>query len=153
MWRSLFFIKVDFFLPQITQFDKSINPFCLVFLTFEFRCQYMFYNWRNTFLLLLVFRQYYFNNKLSSSWIFILSDLNSNLNNLVEISFIRVFLADCLMCLNISLISLLIFKSSLSGSILINLQSSCCSIAFCFFISWSIFLSLCSFLSIYIASL
>ena len=30
-----FLIKVEF-LPQITQFDKSINLFCLVFLTHEF---------------------------------------------------------------------------------------------------------------------
>ena len=35
----------------------------------------------------------------------ILSDLNSNLNDLIEILFIRVFLADFMMCLNISLIS------------------------------------------------
>ena len=32
----------------------------------------------------------------------ILSDLNSNPINLVEIFFIRVFLVDCLMCLDIS---------------------------------------------------
>ena len=29
-------MKVIFFLPQTAQFDKSINPFCLVFLTFKF---------------------------------------------------------------------------------------------------------------------
>ena len=29
-------MKVDFFLPQITQFDIRINLFCLVFLTLEF---------------------------------------------------------------------------------------------------------------------
>ena len=41
-----------------------------------------------------------------------LSDLNSNPNNLVEILLITVFLVDCLMCLNISLIVLKIPKSS-----------------------------------------
>ena len=46
-----------------------------------------------------------------------LYDLNSNLNNIVKISFIRILLVDCLMCLNISLIALKILKSSLSGSI------------------------------------
>ena len=63
----------------------------------------------------------------------ILSDLNSNPNNLVEMLFIRVFLVDCLMCLN-SLIALKISKSSLPGSIVINLQPSSCSIAFYLFI-------------------
>ena len=60
-----------------------------------------------------------------------LSDLNSNPNNRVEILFIRVFL-DCLMCLNISLTVLEISKSSLSRAILINLQPSSCSITFVF---------------------
>ena len=62
-----------------------------------------------------------------------LSDVNYNPNNLVEVLFIRVFLVDCLMCLNISLIALKISKSSLSGSTLVNLQPSSCSITFCLF--------------------
>ena len=32
----LFLMKVNFLLPQTAQFDKSINLFCLVFLTLEF---------------------------------------------------------------------------------------------------------------------
>ena len=64
-----------------------------------------------------------------------LSDLESNPNNLVEVLFIRVFLVDCLMCQNISLIALIISKCSLPDSILINLQLSFSSIAFCLFIS------------------
>ena len=31
-----FFKKINFFLPQIAQFDKNINLFCLVFLMLEF---------------------------------------------------------------------------------------------------------------------
>ena len=31
-----FLIKVDFFLPQVAQFDESINLFFLVFATLEF---------------------------------------------------------------------------------------------------------------------
>ena len=53
------------------------------------------------------------------------------------------------MCLNVSLIVLKISKSSLSGSILINLQSNSCSIAFCLLIWQSIFLSLCLFSSFF----
>ena len=65
----------------------------------------------------------------------ILSDLNSNPNNFVETLIISVFLVDCLMFLNISLIVLKISTSSLSGTVLINLQPSYCSIVFCCFIS------------------
>ena len=64
----------------------------------------------------------------------ILSGLNHYRHNLVEILFIKAFLVDCLKCLNISLIALKISKSSLSVSILINLQPSSYSIAFCLFI-------------------
>ena len=67
------------------------------------------------------------------------------------VTIMRAFLVDCLMYLNISLIALKILKP-LSGSILINLQPSSCSIAFCLFILYSIFLSLCPFSSISIAS-
>ena len=79
-----------------------------------------------------------------------LFDLNFNLNNLFESSSIKDFLVDCsvnflvdfLMCLCISLMALKILKSSLSGLVLMNPQTSSFSIAFCLFISWSIFLSL-----------
>ena len=61
-----------------------------------------------------------------------LSELDPNHDNLVEILFIRVFLVERLMCLNISVVALKVSKSS--GSILINLQPSSGSIAFCIFI-------------------
>ena len=65
----------------------------------------------------------------------ILSDLTSDPNNFVEIFIIGIFLVDSLTVLNTSLIVLKMSKSSLSESILINLQPSSCSIAFYFFIS------------------
>ena len=83
----------------------------------------------------------------------VLSDLNSNPNNLIEILFIIDFLVDCLMCLNISLVALQISKSSLSISVLINLHPSPYSTAFCVFILKPIFLLLCPFSSISIVSL
>ena len=36
-------MEVDFFLQQIAQFDKSINLFCLVFLTLEFSFSVYFF--------------------------------------------------------------------------------------------------------------
>ena len=86
--------------------------------------------------------------------------LNSNPNNLIEILSIRLFLVDCLanwlydclMCLNISLITLKTWTHSLLGSIVINSQSGSCSIAFYLFISRSIFLSLWPFSSITITT-
>ena len=51
------------------------------------------------------------------------------------LEYVRVFLVDCLMCPNISLTVLKISKSSLSVSILVNLQASYYSIAFYLFIS------------------
>ena len=33
LWSSLFLVKVDVYLLQIEQFDKSISLFCLAFLT------------------------------------------------------------------------------------------------------------------------
>ena len=75
----------------------------------------------------------------------ILSDLNFNPNSFVIILFIRVFLVDYLMCLNISLIVLKISMFSLSGSILMNMQLRSCPIAFCLFILQSIYLLLCPF--------
>ena len=65
-------MKVGFFLPQIAQFDRGINLSCLVFQTFEF---------------LAIF----FNNNFMAFDFIILSDLNSNPNNLIQISFTRVF--------------------------------------------------------------
>ena len=65
----------------------------------------------------------------------ILSDLNPNSNNLVETLFIGVFLVDYLICLNISLTVSKIAKSSLSGSVLINLEPISYSLAFFLFIS------------------
>ena len=61
-----------------------------------------------------------------------LPNLTSYPNNLVEVLFIRDFLVDCLICLNISSIVLKILKSFSSGSILINLQPSFSFITFCF---------------------
>ena len=81
------------------------------------------------------------------------SDLNSNANNLVEILLVSVFSVDRLMFLNISLTVLKISKPSFSESILINLRPSSCATAFCLLISQSIFLTLCPFQSISIASL
>ena len=57
--------------------------------------------------------------------------LNSNPDNLVKVLF-KASLIESLMCLNISLRALKKLKSSLSGSIRINFQSSSCSMAFCF---------------------
>ena len=71
-------------------------------------------------------------SKWSTGTISIAFDLNSNPNNFLEVLLIGVFFVDCLMCLNISLISLKISKYSLSGSILINLQSSYCFISLVF---------------------
>ena len=121
MWSSLFVIRVDMCLPQTAQFDKNINIFCLVFLTFEFRSQYIFYNWHNTFPLLLIIRQYFCSNKFLSFWFYYIIWFNPN--DLVEIVLISVFIVDCLMCLNISMIALKISKCSSSGSILMNLQT------------------------------
>ena len=83
----------------------------------------------------------------------ILFDSNSSPNNVPEILFTSIMLVDRLICLNISLIFLKTSKLFLSESILINLQLSFCSIAFCLFISYSAFLSLCPFSSSFIASL
>ena len=90
-----------------------------------------------------------------------LFDLNSNLNNLFEISSIKIFLVDSsvsfLFASTIKFCILLIAakKSNfpLAGLILINSQSSSFSIAFCLLTSLSIFLSPCPNSSISIASL
>ena len=62
----------------------------------------------------------------------ILSDLNPNPSNLAKILFIKAFFScfmllsfyHCLMCLNISLMTLKISKSSLSRSTLINVEQT-----------------------------
>ena len=100
---------------------------------------------------LLIIRQYFFLTIYFSAFEFItLSDLNSDLNHLIEFFFITVFWVDCLICLNISLIALKMSKSSLLKLILINLQLSSCSITFCFFyfivntsVTASIFINFC----------
>ena len=56
------------------------------------------------------------------------SDLKSNPKIAVELLLVRYLLVDCL------LIVLKISKSSLSGSIVINLQPSSCFVAFCPFV-------------------
>ena len=78
-----------------------------------------------------------------------LSDLNSSLNNLFESSSTKDFfvdssvdfLFDSLMCLTISFMALKTLKFSLSGLILINLQLSYFSNAFCLSILQPISLS------------
>ena len=65
--------------------------------------------------MLLIIRQYLFNNKLIAFDFITLSNSKSNRNNLIEVLFIGSFLVDCLMCLNISLIVSKISKFSLSG--------------------------------------
>ena len=100
---------------------------------------------------LLIIRQYFFLTIYFPAFDFItLSDLNSDLNHLIEFFFITVFWVDCLICLNISLIALKMSKSSLLKLILINLQLSSCSITFCFFyfivntsVTASIFINFC----------
>ena len=85
--------------------------------------------------LLLTVRQYFLTINFIVFDFIILSDLTSDPNNFVEIFIIGIFLVDSLTVLNTSLIVLKMSKSSLSESILINLQPSSCSIAFYLFIS------------------
>ena len=73
------------------------------------------------FSLLLIIRQYFLTINFEAFGFIMLSDLNCNPNNFVEILLISVFLVDC-------------SNSSLSGSILLNLQLISCSIDFCRFI-------------------
>ena len=49
----LIFNEPQFFLPQTTQFDKSINLFCLVLLTIEFWLAILFFTIDATFPLFL----------------------------------------------------------------------------------------------------
>ena len=103
--------------------------------------QYIFHNWQNTFPLLLTIRQ--ITISFMAFDFVILSDSNSNCDNLVETLFFKGFLVDYLICQNFSWAALKTWKSFLSGLILINLQPSSCFIAFCLFISLSIFSLLC----------
>ena len=73
------------------------------------------------FSLLLIIRQYFLTINFEAFGFIMLSDLNCNPNNFVEILLISVFLVDC-------------SNFSLSGSILLNLQLISCSIDFCRFI-------------------
>ena len=95
MLNYIFLIKVDFFLPQISKFDKSINLF------------------------------FYFS--FSDARIFI----RSMFFTADKILYFYLFILLYYIFIDSSKIS----KSSLSGSFLVNLQSSSCSIAFCLFIS------------------
>ena len=74
-----------------------------------------------------------------------LTDLSSNLNNLFDSSSTKDIFVDSLfdssMCLDISFMALKALKFSLSGLILINLQPSSFSNAFCLSISQLISLS------------
>ena len=69
----------------------------------NFRLQYISCNWRNTSLLLIIMRQYLLEINLIAFNFVILSHLNCNPNNFFDVLFIRVFLVNCLMCLNILL--------------------------------------------------
>ena len=136
MWISLFFIKADFILPQAEQFDKSINLFCSVFLTFKFSLAVYFLQLTHSFLIITYNRTIFF---LTLGFIvfvfFILSDLNSDPNNLVEMLFIRVFFSRLFNMSKYFMDSFQISKSSLLESILINLQPNSFSIDFYHFIS------------------
>ena len=136
MWISLFFIKADFTLPQAEQFDKSINLFCSVFLTFKFSLAVYFLQLTHSFLIITYNRTIFF---LTLGFIvfvfFILSDLNSDPNNLVEMLFIRVFFSRLFNMSKYFMDSFQISKSSLLESILINLQPNSFSIDFYHFIS------------------
>ena len=114
-------MKVDFFLSQTAQFDKSIDLFSLVFLKLEFSFA-VYFQQLTQYVPIVTYNQenYFLTTNFIGFDFNALSDLNFNPNNLVVIFFIKVFLVDCLMCLNILLIVLKISKSSLSGSIHIN---------------------------------
>ena len=74
----------------------------------------------------------FFNNFVAFNFL-ILSDLNFNPNNLVEILFIRVFLIDCLMCRDISLITLKIFSVFFARMNSYRLTSNLLFLGFCLF--------------------
>ena len=97
MWSSLFFIKDDFFLHQTEQFDKSIDLFCLVFLIFEFSFSVYFLQLTQQVSIVTCNQAMFF---LTINFIvfgfIMLSDLNSNPNNLVEILLISLILDGCL---------------------------------------------------------
>ena len=87
---SLFLMNFDSFLLQVTQFDKSINPFLLVFLRLDNCLQCFLYNWHNRFPMFLysifhsIFRIFHFifhlivsfiSLHLSSQFLFLLQNL------------------------------------------------------------------------------
>ena len=92
-------------MPQIVQFDKSINLFCLVFLTLEFLFAVFFLQQIQDASIVTYNQSIFITINFIIFDFLILSDLNSNPNNLVKILLIRVFLVDSLMYLNISLIA------------------------------------------------
>ena len=104
-----------------------------LFCTLKNKSACLFYNLGNIFLT-AYFKHFVFME---------LSDFNSSLNNLFESSSTKdffvdssvYFLFDSLMCLTISFMALKTLKLYLSGLILINLQQSYFSNAFCLSIS------------------
>ena len=87
----LFLIKVDFFLLQAAQFDKSINLFCLIFLTLEFLFTVYFLTLTQQVSIVTYNQAIFFNNRFDSFDLITLSDLNSNPNILVEIFLVTAF--------------------------------------------------------------
>ena len=118
----------------------------------KFHLQNIFCNGRNRFLLLLIMRQYFLAITFIAFDFVILSDLNCNRNNLVEVLFIKVFLVVCLICLNISLIALKIpvFFARFNCYQLTTKFLLCCFFSFYFVVNitvaHSIFLSFCCYL-------
>ena len=102
MWGSLCLMKPDFFVHLTKQFDKSINLFQLVFLTLQFFVCSIFLT-TDTVGFHCFFNQAIFFFTISFiAFDFIIFDLNSNPNSLVEIVFTTTFFVDCLICLNVS---------------------------------------------------
>ena len=91
---SWFLMKFDFLFPQITQFGTSINPFYFVLLSVECLGTSIFCNWCNMFPLhktkqnqatLFIMGQYFLKIFFIAFDFILISDLYSNLNNLMEI--------------------------------------------------------------------
>ena len=142
-------MKLTFFFSQTANFDKSINLFCLVFLTLEFSFAVFFYNWHNTFPLLLIIRQYFLTINFIVSDFIIIPELNLNPYNLVEILSIRVFLLDSLMskyCIDIS-INIKLFSVRVNSNNLTTRFLFYCILSFYFvvniFVAVSIFINFC----------
>ena len=104
---------------------------------------------------LLIMGQYIFTDISVAFNFIVLSDLNSNVNNLIEIFLYQRCFIQLIrrLCATISFAALKISNLSLSGLVLINSQPIYYSVGFKLFISWSIFSSLCSYSSLSIESL